>query len=51
LIDEVPRIGAEGNRIAFVHPSATGGVLVELTEIESRVPETGSGSGDDATTC
>jgi methylmalonyl-CoA/ethylmalonyl-CoA epimerase len=33
LIDQVPRIGAEGKRIAFVHPSATGGVLVELTEM------------------
>lgn len=32
LIDETPRVGAEGKRIAFVHPSATGGVLVELTE-------------------
>jgi methylmalonyl-CoA/ethylmalonyl-CoA epimerase len=32
LIDEVPRIGAEGKRIAFIHPSSTGGVLVELTE-------------------
>ena len=32
LIDETPRIGAEGKRIAFIHPSATGGVLVELTE-------------------
>lgn len=32
LIDEVPRIGAEGKRIAFLHPSATGGVLVELSE-------------------
>ncbi|MDX9856436.1 MAG: methylmalonyl-CoA epimerase [candidate division Zixibacteria bacterium] len=32
LIDEVPRIGAEGNRIAFVHPSAGGGVLIELEE-------------------
>ncbi|MDQ3995834.1 MAG: methylmalonyl-CoA epimerase [Gemmatimonadota bacterium] len=32
LIDDTPRIGAEGKRIAFVHPSATGGVLVELTE-------------------
>lgn len=31
LIDETPRIGAEGKRIAFLHPSATGGVLVELT--------------------
>jgi methylmalonyl-CoA/ethylmalonyl-CoA epimerase len=32
LIDETPRIGADGKRIAFLHPSATGGVLVELTE-------------------
>ncbi|WP_396216474.1 methylmalonyl-CoA epimerase [Gemmatimonas sp.] len=32
LIDEVPRLGAEGKRIAFLHPSATGGVLVELSE-------------------
>jgi methylmalonyl-CoA/ethylmalonyl-CoA epimerase len=32
LIDGKPRIGAEGKRIAFLHPSATGGVLVELTE-------------------
>jgi methylmalonyl-CoA/ethylmalonyl-CoA epimerase len=33
LIDDVPRMGAEGKRIAFVHPSSTGGVLVELTEM------------------
>lgn len=32
LIDECPRIGAEGKRIAFVHPKATGGILIELTE-------------------
>ncbi len=32
LIDEEPRLGAEGKRIAFLHPSATGGVLIELTE-------------------
>ncbi|MHB1073662.1 MAG: methylmalonyl-CoA epimerase [Gemmatimonadaceae bacterium] len=32
LIDETPRIGAEGKRIAFLHPGATGGVLVELSE-------------------
>lgn len=32
LIDDVPRVGAEGKRIAFLHPSATGGVLVELSE-------------------
>ncbi len=33
LIDESPRPGAEGKRIAFLHPSATAGVLVELTEL------------------
>jgi len=32
LIDEKPRIGAGGGRIAFLHPKATGGVLVELCE-------------------
>ena len=32
LIDEQPRIGAEGKRIAFLHPSATAGVLIELSE-------------------
>ncbi len=30
LIDSVPRPGAEGNQIAFLHPKASGGVLVEL---------------------
>ena len=32
LIDEQPRIGAERKRIAFLHPSSTAGVLVELSE-------------------
>ena len=32
LIDETPRMGAEGKRIAFLHPASTGGVLIELTE-------------------
>lgn len=32
LIDETPRIGAEGKRIAFLHPKGTAGVLVELSE-------------------
>ena len=32
LVDETPRLGAEGKRIAFLHPAATAGVLVELTE-------------------
>lgn len=33
LIDEKPRIGAHGKRIAFIHPKSTGGVLIELSEI------------------
>jgi len=32
LIDEKPRLGAEGCLIAFVHPATTGGVLIELTQ-------------------
>lgn len=32
LIDEVARPGARGHRVAFVHPKATGGVLIELVE-------------------
>ncbi len=32
LIDDAPRIGAEGKRIAFLHPRSTGGILVELSE-------------------
>ncbi len=30
LIDEKPRVGAEGKRVAFVHPKSTKGVLLEL---------------------
>lgn len=33
LVDERPRIGAEGKRIAFLHPKSTGGILIELSEI------------------
>lgn len=32
LIDDAPRPGSRGTRIAFVHPSGMGGVLVELVE-------------------
>jgi methylmalonyl-CoA/ethylmalonyl-CoA epimerase len=32
LIDDTPRIGAEKKRIAFLHPSSTSGVLIELSE-------------------
>ena len=34
LIDEEPRIGAEGCLVAFVHPKASGGVLLELVQTE-----------------
>ncbi len=34
LIDELPRKGAEGHRVAFVHPQSTGGVLIEIEEVE-----------------
>lgn len=37
LIDEVPKVGANERNIAFVHPKAVGGVLVELSE--RRAPE------------
>lgn len=33
LIDEVPRTGAHGWRIAFIHPKATHGVLTELVQV------------------
>jgi methylmalonyl-CoA/ethylmalonyl-CoA epimerase len=36
LIDEKPREGAEGKKIAFVHPKSTRGVLLELCEGPSR---------------
>lgn len=32
LIDEAPRPGAGGHRVAFLHPKSTGGVLTELVE-------------------
>jgi methylmalonyl-CoA epimerase len=32
LVDEIPKRGARGNKIAFLHPKGTGGVLIELCE-------------------
>jgi len=32
MIDQAPRQGAEGKKIAFVHPSSTSGVLIELEQ-------------------
>ena len=34
MIDKAPRKGAHGNRIAFIHPAETGGVLVEVCQPE-----------------
>jgi len=36
LIDETPRAGAHGSRIAFIHPASAHGLLVELKAIENR---------------
>ena len=33
LIDEKPKIGKNGKKLAFIHPKGTGGVLVELYEL------------------
>jgi methylmalonyl-CoA/ethylmalonyl-CoA epimerase len=38
LVDEQPRPGGMGTRIAFVHPSAFGGMLVELVEEQAKTP-------------
>jgi methylmalonyl-CoA/ethylmalonyl-CoA epimerase len=35
LLDETPRVGAGGCRVAFVHPRAAGGVLLELKQAPS----------------
>jgi methylmalonyl-CoA/ethylmalonyl-CoA epimerase len=35
LLDEKPRVGAGGCRVAFVHPKGAGGVLLELKERET----------------
>jgi len=32
LIDQAPRPGADGHRVAFLHPKATAGILIELTD-------------------
>jgi methylmalonyl-CoA/ethylmalonyl-CoA epimerase len=36
LIDEQPRAGIRGSRVAFVHPRSTGGVLTEIVEPAAR---------------
>lgn len=44
LVDEEPRAGSRGTRIAFVHPRGVGGVLVELVE-EPRAGPSAPGRG------
>jgi len=39
LIDETPRVGAGGCKVAFVHPTATNGVLLELVELTAGGPD------------
>lgn len=36
LIDQEPRVGAGGCLVAFIHPSSTGGVLIELVQNPER---------------
>lgn len=38
LIDQTPRTGIRGSRVAFLHPSSTGGVLTEIVEPSGRQP-------------
>jgi len=42
FIDERPRPGAHGSRIAFIHPSSAGGLLIELKEPGSPHPHSGA---------
>jgi methylmalonyl-CoA/ethylmalonyl-CoA epimerase len=43
LIDEEPRVGAEGCLVAFVHPASAGGVLLELVERAPGTEQRGKG--------
>lgn len=39
LIDRTPRPGAHGHSVAFLHPSAAGGVLIELVQHADGAPQ------------
>jgi methylmalonyl-CoA epimerase len=41
MIDQAPRTGAHGARVAFVHPKSSGGVLIELYEPSTSTKEVG----------
>jgi methylmalonyl-CoA epimerase len=45
LIDQQPRPGAGGSRVAFVHPRSAGGVLLELKEEAKALPSPRRGEG------
>jgi methylmalonyl-CoA/ethylmalonyl-CoA epimerase len=45
MINDTPKIGAHGCRIAFVHPASTGGVLIELSEKMPRNEESATDKG------
>ncbi len=45
LVDEKPRMGAGGTRMAFVHPKDTFGVLTELVELPHQADKRGVGHG------
>jgi methylmalonyl-CoA/ethylmalonyl-CoA epimerase len=45
LVDDEPRVGAGGTRVAFVHPKSAFGVLTELVELPGRGGSEGSGHG------
>ena len=47
LFDETPRAGARGHKVAFVHPRATGGVLIELVEPAQPAPQPDAPRGDE----
>ena len=47
LINETAVGGAHGARVAFVHPSSTGGVLVELSEKSDTGRDASAASGSD----
>ena len=58
LIDEQPRVGIRGSRVAFLHPRATGGVLTEIVEpaaggrrTDGRRPRGASASASRAARC
>jgi methylmalonyl-CoA/ethylmalonyl-CoA epimerase len=40
MIDEIPRHGAHGTRIAFIHPKSSNGVLTELCQACSKIQYT-----------